>query len=328
MKQLTTVEFRDFLVKNQGMSREWLARNSGKSPRSVNEMQSKLRREGKIADVIEDLNIAVLTRKMDGKPVTRQKQKSSAITKSGKLEKILFIPDCHFPYHDELAFDLMMEVAKDFKPDHVIILGDFIDMYSVSSHDKNPKRALKLEEELTATIAALWRVKALGAKNNVYISGNHEDRLTRYLMQKAPELYDRINIPTVLALDKLGFEYVPYKSHYKLGKLFMTHDTGKAGVNAHKQALDAFHRSIVIGHTHRMGYIIQGDADGDKHVGAMFGWLGDVKQVDYMHNINAIKDWALGFGIGYLDPTTGYVYMTPVPIVRYSCVVNGVLYKS
>jgi predicted phosphodiesterase len=252
----------------------------------------------------------------------------SHITKGGKLQKILFIPDCHFPYQDELAFSLMMEAAKDFKPDHVIILGDFIDMYSVSAHDKNPKRAMKLEEEITASVDALWRVKGLGAKNNVYVSGNHEDRLTRYLMQKAPELWDRINVPTVLALDKLGFEYVPYKSHYKLGKLFVTHDTGKAGYNAHKQALDAFHRSVVIGHTHRMGYVIQGDADGDKHVGAMFGWLGDVKQVDYMHNINAVKDWTLGFGIGYLDPVTGYVYLTPVPIVNYSCVVEGKMYKS
>lgn len=325
---METQEFRDFLIKNQGMARGWLAKQTGKSTRSVNEMQAKLRAEGKIADVIEDININVLTRKMDGKPVTRKKQPSSHIIVGGKLEKVLFIPDCHFPYHDELGFDLMMKAAQDFKPDHVIILGDFIDMYSVSAHDKNPKRALKLEEEITASVAALWRIKALGAKNNVYISGNHEDRLTRYLMQKAPELYDRINIPSVLALDKLGFEYIPYKQHYKLGKLFMTHDTGKAGVNAHKQALDAFHRSVIIGHTHRMGYIIQGDADGDKHVGAMFGWLGDEKQVDYMHNINTIKDWALGFGVGYMNPKNGFVYVQPVPIVKYSCVVEGKLYTS
>lgn len=249
-------------------------------------------------------------------------------SKPSKLEKILFIPDCHFPYHDQLAFDLMMEAALDFKPDHVIIGGDFIDMYAVSAHDKNPQRAMKLEEEITASVDALWRVKGLGAKNNVFVSGNHEDRLNRYLMQKAPELYQLINIQTVLALDKLGFEYVPYKSHYKLGKLFITHDTGKAGYNAHKQALDAFGRSVVINHTHRIGYLTQGSIDGDRHVGAMFGWLGDIKQVDYMHNVNAVKDWSLGFGIGYLDPQTDYIYLVPVPIVNYSCVVEGRLYQS
>lgn len=254
--------------------------------------------------------------------------KSRETKKGGKLEKILFIPDCHFPFQDELAFNLMMEAAKDFKPDHVVICGDFIDMYSVSAHDKNPKRAMQLELEITASVDALWRVKGLGAKTNVFVSGNHEDRLNRYLMQKAPELFGLINIETVLALDKLGFTYVPYKSDYKLGKLRITHDTGKAGYNAHKQALDAYHRSVVIGHTHRIGYMVQGDADGDKHVGAMFGWLGNAKEVDYMHSINVKKDWALGFGIGYLNPENDYVYLVPIPIVNYSCVVEGKLYTS
>lgn len=244
-----------------------------------------------------------------------------------KLEKILFIPDCHIPYQDKRAFQIMMKVAKVFKPNHVIIMGDFIDMYSVSSHDKNPRRANRLELEVADTIESLKEVKKLGAKNNVFIAGNHEDRLTRYLMQKAPELFDTVNIQKILELDKLGFSYIPYRSHYKIGKLFVTHDTGKAGVNAHKQALDAYHRSVVIGHTHRFGMIIQGDADGDRHVGAMFGWLGDIKKVDYMHNINAIKDWSLGFGVGYLDRTTGFVYLVPVPIVKYTCVVEGKFYS-
>ena len=248
--------------------------------------------------------------------------------KEVELEKILFIPDCHFPYEDKTAFDIMLSAGKDFKPDHVVVLGDFVDMYSVSSHSKDPRRAGKLEQEISESIEGLRKVKKLGAKNNVFISGNHEDRLTRYLMEKAPELYDRITIPGVLCLDDLGFEFVPYKEDYKLGKLRMTHDTGKAGANAHKQAVDAYHRSVVIGHTHRMAYIVQGDAEGDKHVGAMFGWLGNAKKVDYMHSINVKKDWTLGFGVGYLNPKTGYVYITPVPIVNYTCVVEGRFYQG
>jgi predicted MPP superfamily phosphohydrolase len=243
-----------------------------------------------------------------------------------KLEKILFIPDCHIPYHDAYAFDLMMTAGKAFKPDHVIICGDFADFYAVSSHDKNPERASQLEDEVHQVIEKLQEVKALGAKNNVFVSGNHEDRLTRYLMKKSPELYKTITVPKVLALKENGFHYVPYKSDYKIGKLYVTHDTGKAGVNAHKQALDAYHTNIVIGHTHRMGYVIMGDVTGDKNVGAMFGWLGDEKSIDYMYNINMKKDWTLGFGIGYLNKKTGVVYLTPVPIIKYTCVVEGKLY--
>lgn len=333
MKKMSKGEALKFIKANPNMGKVETSRKTGLSPRRIGELRAELGLKhlpSGMARKADDLGLNKLLKRLKDEPPTKgvKHVKEKLITKNEGLERILFIPDCHVPYHDVLAYNLMMKVAKDFKPDHVIILGDYADFYAVSAHDKNPKRANQLDEEVSKAVDMLWEIKDLGAKNNVFISGNHEDRLTRYLMQKAPALWKSISIQSVLALDKIGFEFVPYRSHYQLGKLFVTHDTGKSGVYAHKQALDAFHRSIVIGHTHRFGQIIQGDANGDKHVGAMFGWLGDVSQVDYMHNINAIKDWTLGFGVGYLNPKNGYVYLQPVPIVRYSCVLNGVLYES
>jgi predicted MPP superfamily phosphohydrolase len=243
------------------------------------------------------------------------------------LEKILFIPDCHFPYHDKRAWELLLKVAKDFKPEHVIIGGDFIDNYTVSSHDKNPNRALKLEEEVNETKKALDQVKALGAKNNQFIAGNHEDRLERYLMTKAPELFNFISTEKVLDLKDKGFKYTPYKHTYKLGKLNITHDTGTAGKYAHYKALDTYQHNVIINHTHRIGYAVEGSAANERHVTAMFGWLGDVEQVDYMHKVKAKRDWSLGFGLGYLEKSTGNVFVVPVPIVNYSVVVEGKLFK-
>lgn len=325
-----------FVKKNSKKSIDWLSKKLKVSCRTVRQYRQDIRNgilnwEKKEIEPVESkggLN-SLLSRLKNEQPLKKiPVHKKHDIHISDKLEKILFIPDCHVPYHDTVAFDLMMKVAKDFKPDHIIVLGDFIDMYSVSSHDKNPKRVSQMNDEVSKSIEELGRVKDLGAKNNVFIAGNHEQRLERYLIQKAPALWDSLSIEKVLALDKMGFEYIPYRSHYQLGKIYVTHDTGKAGVTAHKLALDAFHRSIIIGHTHRFGLIIQGDANGDKHVGAMFGWLGDSKQVDYMHNINVTKDWTLGFGLGHMNPKTGYVYLQPIPIVRYTCVVNGKLYEG
>jgi len=48
-------------------------------------------------------------------------------TPSPTLERILFIPDVHRPFHDRAAWKLMLRAAKDFKPDILIILGDFAD---------------------------------------------------------------------------------------------------------------------------------------------------------------------------------------------------------
>lgn len=244
-----------------------------------------------------------------------------------RLKRILFVPDVHVPYEDKKAFALMLKAAKRFKPDHLVILGDFIDCYSVSSHSKDPTRSLKLKAEVDEAKAALAKLAALGAKNNVFIAGNHSDRLTRYLQDKAPELYNFISIPKILQLKEMGFRYVPYKEHYKLGKLSMTHDVGVAGRYAHYKALDTFQSSIITGHTHRIGYAVEGDSRGNRHLTAMFGWLGDVEEIDYMHKVKAKKDWSLGFGIGYLHESTGIVYVIPVPIVNYTCVIEGNLIR-
>jgi predicted phosphodiesterase len=244
------------------------------------------------------------------------------------MKKVLIIPDTHIPYHDKRAFDTMLQAGKAFKPTDVIILGDFVDFYAVSSHNKDPKRALELKNEITETIKALELVKGLGATNNVFIAGNHEDRLTRYLQQKAPELYDIINIPSVLELNRIGFKYVPYRQHYNIGKLYATHDVGSAGESAIKRAAEAFKRNIITGHTHRLASIVQSSVEGVSHMSASFGWLGDKKEIDYLAAIKVTKDWQLGFGIAYIDEKTDYCYITPVPIIDYTCVIEGKLIKG
>lgn len=247
--------------------------------------------------------------------------------KKDKLQRILFIPDTHTPYHDKKAVDLVHKVADSFAPDHIIIMGDFADFYPLSSHSKDPNRALTLKNDLICTKQELLRYTKHKAKNLVFIAGNHSNRLVRYLQDKAPELYNIISIPEILGLEKMGFKYVEYKDHYTIGKLNVTHDVGTAGRFAHYKALDTFQSNILIGHTHRLGYAVEGDAVGNKHVTAMFGWLGDASKADYMHRIKATRDWSLGFGIGYLNPKTGTVYVTPIPIVLYTCVVEGKLFS-
>ncbi len=41
------------------------------------------------------------------------------------LRRVLFIPDCHVPYHDAKAWRLMLAAAKVLKPDVVVVLGDY-----------------------------------------------------------------------------------------------------------------------------------------------------------------------------------------------------------
>lgn len=244
-----------------------------------------------------------------------------------KLESILIVPDTHIPYHDRRAFSLMMKAAKDLKPHHIVAIGDFADCFTVSTHSKDPRRKGMLKPEVEEVHRALDSLDRLGAKNKIFIGGNHEDRLRRYLQDKAPELFGLVDIPQLFHLRDRRWTYVPYKEHAKIGKLHFTHDVGNAGRNATFAALDTYQHSIITGHAHRLQYIVEGNAVGEFKLSAQFGWLGDVTKVDYMHRAKANKNWALGFGVGYIDPKTGIAYLTPVPIVRYSCVVNGKLYS-
>lgn len=247
---------------------------------------------------------------------------------SKALEPILIVPDLHRPYHDERAWQLLLKVGKFLKPKRIVTIGDFVDMYLVSSHSKDPSRKNNLEWEIADGNKGLDELDALGAEEKIFVEGNHCDRLRRYLRDRAPELFDTVSIPKLLNLKERGWKYVPYKADIKIGKVFFTHDVGVAGRTANFKALDTYTHSIVTGHSHRFQYMVEGNAVGEYKLAAQFGWLGDANQIDYMHRANVNKNWALGFGFGYLQPSTGYGFLTPVPLINYSCVVNGRLFEG
>lgn len=220
-----------------------------------------------------------------------------------------------------------MKVGKAFRPHTLVVMGDFADFYTVSAHSKDPRRAGQLPEEVASVHAGLDDLDALGAKEKIYLGGNHEDRLRRYLQDKAPELFDVVDIPRLFRLGERAWRYVPYQSDTRLGKLYLTHDVGNAGRYSTYKALDTYQHSVVTGHAHRLSYVVEGNTAGEFKVSAQFGWLGDLKHIDYLQAVNARKNWALGFGIGYLDPTNKLVYLTPIPIVHYTCVVEGRLFR-
>jgi len=249
-----------------------------------------------------------------------------ALAICGGVKKILIWPDTHVPYEDKQLFKLMLEIVAHTKPWAIVFLGDFGDFYAVSSHDKNPKRKLNLKWEVDCVNARLDQVQKVAEESGVkkvwFIEGNHEWRLDRYLASNAPALFDFFKVKDLFRIGERGWTFVPYKDHVQIGKVYFTHDTGKAGARAHKQSGDDFQDNVVIGHTHRMGYMIEGNAKGKPHVYAMCGWLGDLKQVDYMHRIKALRDWSHGFAMGYMEPDDN-MHIQLVPIVDGKCLIGG-----
>lgn len=245
-----------------------------------------------------------------------------------KLIPIGIVPDAHVPFEDKRAWALMMKVFGVVKPKLLVVIGDLADCCAISDHDKDPERTVGLAGEVAAVNARLDELDALGATDKIFVSGNHCDRLSRYLQRKAPELFDLTDIPSLFHLKERKWQYVPYRKHTKRGKLYFTHDVGVSGRYAVYRCLEAYEHSVVTGHTHRLAYIVEGNAIGTAKVSAQFGWLGDRTKIDYMSEVKVVKDWALGFGVGYMDPSSGLAYLTPVPIVNYTACVNGRLYQG
>jgi predicted phosphodiesterase len=246
---------------------------------------------------------------------------------TSNLQKILIVPDTHRPYHDKRAWKVFMTAAKAFKPDILVCIGDFGDFYSVSRHAKSPDRDRRLKWEVRSVNDGLDELDALGAKRKVFCAGNHCSRMERYIAEKAPELFGMIDIPSLLNLPARKWEYIPYKSHIKIGKIHYTHDVGACGRYAVHKALDYYRKGVVTGHVHRIGLVVEGNLAGDTQISANFGWLGDHRQIDYAQQGKVERDSALGFGIGYME-SSGVTYLVPVPIVRYKCCVEGKIYAG
>jgi predicted phosphodiesterase len=244
-----------------------------------------------------------------------------------ELEPLLVVSDAHIPFHSPVWWDLLLQVGRDLRPKTLVVIGDFADFYAVSDHDKSPDRANQFDRELDTVDACLDQLDALGAPDKLYVEGNHEDRLRRYLM-KNPALAGVVSTERLLRLKERGWQFVPYKHHDSRGAVHFTHDVGTSGRNSVYKALELYQHSVITGHTHRMAYIVEGSATGECKLSAPFGWGGDVEQVEYMNLAKARKDWALGFGVGYHDPSSGYIYFVPVPVVHGTAVVNGKLYRS
>jgi predicted phosphodiesterase len=236
---------------------------------------------------------------------------------------VLFVPDCHVPNEHRNAFNLMLKAAKVVGPDAIVLLGDFADCESLSAHEPTHSRGLRFfREERDRVSQRLSDLQGINPSAKLhYIKGNHEWRLERYIASRAAALDGLVNLDELLDLSGKGWEVTEYRETLKLGKLNVTHDTGSAGANAHRTSSRDYMGSAIIGHTHRMAYEVNGRPNGPPVLSAMFGWLGDPKKVDYVHQAKSAQ-WAHGFGVGYFDGN-GVAHIQPVPIINNTCCVQG-----
>jgi hypothetical protein len=120
--------------------------------------------------------------------------------------KIAFPTDEHFPYQNEYARNVALQIVRDFDPTILISGSDGMDFYAMSKFDKNPNRAKGgIYEEVTFWFEGQreWGEAAPNA-TRYYLLGNHELRYEKF-MWRLPELilFPEFALPKVLGLDDL-----------------------------------------------------------------------------------------------------------------------------
>lgn len=246
----------------------------------------------------------------------------------------IYISDVHLPFQDRAAWQLTLNVINELKPDLVFMGGDILDCYAVSQYDKDPSRKLTLQQDLNYAFEEFSKVRKAAGKSAeiVFLEGNHETRLTRYLSSKAEELsvLNALRLPELLNLDKLKIKWIENGTRTKIGKLWHLHgnEVAGGGANIAKAKFDKLGSNVIFGHHHKMQSYIKRNYEGEVCGAWANPCLSDL-QPDYAH----FTDWVLGFSIIEYSPT-GNFHVEQVAISKphvnsnkASCFVRGKEYE-
>lgn len=170
------------------------------------------------------------------------------------MEKCVIANDFHGPFRDKKTCNMLFNFIDREKPDKIILNGDVVDFYSISKFIKDPARKEDLQDELNDCYNLLWEFRDVAPTTEIiFIEGNHEARLQKYLRSNAHALatLDALKLERLLGFDDLKIEYE--KDGLWLGDLWVYHGAlvrGKSGFTAHAE-LFKNGCSGISGHTHR-----------------------------------------------------------------------------
>lgn len=235
------------------------------------------------------------------------------------VTRLGILSDIHLPYHDEQALSVAVEYLKGRNINGLLLNGDTLDFYGLSTHEKDPRKR-KFGEELECFKEFIKWIKQELDCPIYYKIGNHEYRYERWMMHKAPELLDIPNfkLEEVLEFGANGIIKIESMTKIQAGKLNIYHGhefKGSGGVNPARWLSLKAKVSSCVGHFHRSSEFVWRDSNGSVFVCYSFGALCDLSpeylpENDWNHSVQDVE----------IDPKSGEFKMTIKKII------NGKIY--
>ena len=240
------------------------------------------------------------------------------------IKRVLILPDVHMTTKLPRAYKIVKRfIKKQKKFDEIILLGDFLDVDSLSHWNKDMSRKVEGKRFKKEMDLANKELDFLCKHTSqvTWLMGNHEQWIERYIDFR-PEIEGMIEIKTVCKTVQRGIKVIKYNDLYKVGKMYFTHGmyVNKYHSNKHLVSLGC---SVCYGHTHNTQTFMMNMKMQKPLMSYGLGCLCG-HSPDYMKN--KPSNWIAQFGIMYYNER-GKFNLYPINIIQKSFVWEGVEYK-
>lgn len=229
------------------------------------------------------------------------------------MKRILFFPDVQIPYHNPLMLRALTRFVWEWQPDEVCIIGDFMDFPQPSVWSKNTR--FEFEGSIFADCElgkrALAAIRSGFSNDITFIEGNHDSRARVYHAKFAPALAEStaFHIGTLLDFDGFGVKeqsgFYDFAEGWTATHGHLGFTLSNIGGRTAALAATSIGRSVVMGHTHRLGIISDTKGYNGKATtltGVEVGHIMDVrpgKAPAYLKK--GMGNWQAGFAVAYID---------------------------
>ena len=240
--------------------------------------------------------------------------------------------DFHRPFHDKRLVKLTLEIWQDIlcPTDMIILNGDILDMYRLSAHGPAcPDVQENLEHEFQDGYEFVYDLRKRFPDNEIlFIFGNHENRLDRFVMANAPGFWNILTTEKMLQLDRFNVDYLPYNSAWNVPNtnLFIQHSPPSYSVNgARTSLLKKFDQNYIWNCSHRVDMAVITAGSGTEYEAYFNGCLVDIKSKVFSY-AKGHQSWQHSWSI--VDVIGNEFFVNQVRFKNYSTYINGIYYEG